>query len=455
LSDLAPRPHGRRRAAAAILAVATALITGTALADWLYPDISYREAQSDLRAALRDTVGHPDDARRLDTLGVALMRLGKLADAERTFRRVRELAPDDGAACASLGKLALFANRLGEAESLLTRAGTAGSAGVDEDLFAARYRAGEFASAADLAATLPSMQAREAKLRELATSGAYRTTWDGKPVEVPFKRAYPVPLVRGRINGKEVLLAIDTGAGELILDPSAAKSLNVRMMPGASVTFWSGRRVSVGEALVARLDLDRVHLEQVPAQTTSLHDFSLIVNPQGNRVDGIIGLELLRRFTPTLDYRHAKLRLGREPPAAKGEVHKVPFQVWGEHELTVWGSLNGGRSMAMVVASAVPECGIATVREVLDEVGVKTTTMSKLFKGPSKLFGGVGLLQANVPNVVVGSATVDRVGAWAGALEARELWWHGVRRDAMLSHDFLRRFRVTIDWTRGELLLEE
>jgi len=299
------------------------------------------------------------------------------------------------------------------------------------------------------------MQAREAKLRELATAGAYRTTWDGKTVEVPFKRAYPIPLVRAKVNGKDALLAIDTGAGELLLDPSSARALGVRAMPGASVTFWSGRRVSVGEALVARLELEGVRIEQVPAQTVALHDFSLIVNPQGNRVDGVIGLELLRRFTPTIDYKHAKLLLGREPPEAKGEVHKAPIQIWGEHELTVWGTLNGGRPMAMVVASGIPECGLATVRDVLDEIGVKTTTMSKLFKGPGKLFGGQGLLQANVPNVVVGGATEGSVGAWAGALESRELWWHGVRRDAMLSHDFLRNFRCTIDWARGELLLEE
>src|SRR5262249_54400372 len=149
-----------------------------------------------------------------------------------------------------------------------------------------------------------------------------------------------------------------------------------------------GRRVSVGEALVARLELQGIRIEQVPAQTTSLHDFSLIVNPQGNHVDGVIGLELLRRFTPTLDYKHAKLLLSREPPTANGEAHKARIQVWGEHELTVWGTLNGGRPMAMVVASGIPECGLATVRDVLDEIGVKTTTMSKLFKGPSKLFGG-------------------------------------------------------------------
>ncbi len=440
---------------AAGLAAGLALLASTARADWLYPDLSYREAQADLRAALRDTIGHSGETWLLDTLGVALLRLGKLDDAERVLRRVLEASPQDGAACAGLGKLALFADRLAEAESLLSRASAAGVREADLDLFAARYRAGEHARAADLAAELPGQQAREAKLRALAEEGAYRMEWDGAPVELPFRRAYPVPLVRARINGEEALLAVDTGAGELLLDPSAASRLGVHGFPGNSVAFWSGRRVSVGEALVQRLELGGIRIERVPAQTYSMRTFSMVVNPQSPRIDGVMGVDLLRRFTPTIDYRRAKLVLSREPPAPQGEVHRLPLQVWGEHELTVWGTLNGGRPMALVVASGVPQCGVAATRGVFDEIGLKQTPMSAVFKGTGRLVGGPGWAQVNVPDVVVDGAKVGRVAGWSGPLEERELWWHGVRRDGMLSHDFLRNYRCTFDWARRELLLEE
>ena len=117
-----------------------------ARADWLQPDVTYREAQLVLRMALRDTAGHSRDPARLDSLGVALLRLGRLAEAERIFRRSLKLLPRDDAAEAALGKLALFKDRLSEAESLLADAARSDAEAL-HDLFAVRkqcWLAGEY-----------------------------------------------------------------------------------------------------------------------------------------------------------------------------------------------------------------------------------------------------------------------------------------------------------------------
>jgi hypothetical protein len=49
----------------------------------------------------------------------------------------------------------------------------------------------------------------------------------------------------------------------------------------------------------------------------------------------------------------------------------------------------------------------------------------------------------------------DRVPGWSGALDAAELWRHGVRRDALLGGEFFRGRRVTFDWEKRELLVEQ
>jgi hypothetical protein len=54
----------------------------------------------------------------------------------------------------------------------------------------------------------------------------------------------------------------------------------------------------------------------------------------------------------------------------------------------------------------------------------------------------------------VGGLVRDKVAGWSGALDDAELWRHGVRRDAILSHDFFKGQRVTIDWERHELVVE-
>src|SRR5262249_25786120 len=141
---------GRRRSWRARAAMLALLLATPAVAEWLAPDPSYRDAQLMLRSALRDTVGRSGDAARLDTLGGALLALDRRDAARVAVARVRDLAPGDDAARAGLGKRALFDDRLGEAESLLAGpAATAADAAAD--LFATRVRRAEWAAAATIA----------------------------------------------------------------------------------------------------------------------------------------------------------------------------------------------------------------------------------------------------------------------------------------------------------------
>jgi hypothetical protein len=208
------------------LALAVVLVLGAGQpapvrADWLQPDPSFREAQLTLRLATRDTVGQPLTAPRLDSLAVAHLRLGNLDEAQRLFARVVALAPADEAAAAGLGKIALFRGSPARAESLL--APVAGRvAGATEDLLAARLRLGHWEAAAALADEA-GQPGRAALLRRLAEpGGAWKIQGTGT-IQVPWIRCWPVPIVKARLNGQSVLLAIDTGVADLILDPSAAR----------------------------------------------------------------------------------------------------------------------------------------------------------------------------------------------------------------------------------------
>jgi hypothetical protein len=179
------------------------------------------------------------------------------------------------------------------------------------------------------------------------------------------------------------------------------------------------------------------------------------VNPQSETVAGVIGIELMRRFTTTLDYREQKLEL--QPlgaPLPAGGL-KVPFELWGVNELTVYGTLSGGRRMALVVQTGVPACGVGAPPEVLQEVGVKPGALSRLAKGAGQYLQGRAWASCVVPAVTVGPIAKDRVACWQGAFDSAELWRHGVRRDALLSSDFFRDTRFTIDWNAQELVFEE
>ncbi len=427
-----------------------ALVAGVAAADWLSPDASYRDAQAQLRAAQRDTAGHGDDVARLDTLATALLRLGRLPDAKRVFARVLDAAPNDAAARAGLGKLALFADDLPRAESLLVGAGETGEARAD--LYATRLRRGDWRAAAELAPEVND-EGRLPLLEALTEQPPSAPT--GTPGEAWLERIWPAPLVRVKLGGTQVWMMVDTGTPGLLLDPVTLRQNGVRALPGQRLANWDGTRVAVRNAIAPRLEIAGLTWTGVPAGVVSLHRLSLHVNPQSVPVVGVIGLSLLRGHDVTIDFKARRLRFAPLGTTAQDAGLRVPFESWGEDGLTVWGSLGGGRRMAMLLATGLPEAGVGAPDVVFDELGLKPGGVSRLVKGAGAWLQGRPWAQVGVPNVMLGTVAFESQPGWAGAMDALELWRHGVRRDALLGPGILRGRRMTIDWTRRELVFAD
>ena len=132
----------------------------------------------------------------------------------------------------------------------------------------------------------------------------------------------------------------------------------------------------------------------------------------------------------------------------------MPFELWGESELTVYGTIGGGRRMAMVIQASIPGCGVAAPREVFEELGIKPGMVSRMVKGAGRALQGRGWSAVSVSTVAVGPVVKDKLDGWSGAFDSTELWRHGVRRDAALGGDFFRDWRMTVDWEKQELVFE-
>jgi predicted aspartyl protease len=440
------------RRAAAVLAVA--LAAAPAGADWLQPDASVREAQFVARMAARDTTGRGDDPARLDSLAIARFRLGEFDAAAGLFRRVLELAPGDDLARAGLGRIALFRDRAAEADSLLAAVAVP-DASVRADRFAAAVRLGRYAEAAASAAEV-GQAGRAGLLNRLAESPPYAIAAGPGEETIPLARTFPTPLIKVMLNGERVLMAVDTGASDLLIDDVAFRRLRLPAAGGEYSTFWMGSRVTVRGALVPRIEIGGFRIENCPAGVLNLGRWSREVNPQYERVAGVIGLGLLRRFTPTLDLGGRVLVLRRAgAPVAAAAAQRVPFELWGEAELMLRGSIGQGRPMAFVFASGLPGGALGAPPTVMEEVGVKPGPVSRARTGLGALLQGRAWAPVRLPAVAVGPVARDRLSGWSGALDPVELWRHGVRRDAVLGGEFFRGRRVTFDWAERVLLVEE
>lgn len=453
---MTPRPRSGVVRAAVLAALALAIGVSPAAADWLAPDASWRDAELAVRLAEHDTTGQSGNAARLDSLGAALLRVGRFDDAAPVLLRALALSPGDVTAHAGLARIALWRDdALGVAESLLTPVAAADD-GARADLYAVRIRRGAYAAAADLAERVDD-GGHAPQLRALAEAHDVCTLQAGPEVALlPFARAWPVPLVRVRVNGQSVLMAVDSGVGDLIVDESAARRARVDLMPSQRQVLWDGSRIAARNAVVAHLALGGMQLERVPATVVNLHRWSLVTNPQGETVGGVIGLNVLRLFRPTLDWRAQRLELARpgRPWKPPGAALEVPFQIWGVSELTVFGRIGGGRRMAMLLATGLPGCALGAPETVLEEVGLKAGAFSRAMGGAAGRIGGQSWPQVTVPAVSVGPLSRDHVIGCAGALDAGELWPYGVRRDAVLGGEFFRGRRMTFDWERHRLVIE-
>ncbi|MBI5171138.1 MAG: aspartyl protease family protein [Candidatus Eisenbacteria bacterium] len=443
--------HGMRLAALTLAGALALGLAGAARAEWMQPDPTWREAQQALRDAARDTAGHAADPARLAALGAVQLRLLKFADAEKSLTRVLELQPGNATALAGLGKLASFRGRDAQADSMLVLAGD--FEGAVRDRYDLAVRREDWKGALALAGKLEDEAGRVAQLEALAETPAAEIEHAGDGVAiVNFERAWPVPLVKAKLNGQAVLMAVDLGATEMLIDPSAARLCRVSSPEGERSIVWMGGRLSARNGVLASVTLGGVTVRNLPAAITSLRKYSLSVNPQGVPIAGVIGLPMLRRLGFTMDYRQNRLEIGKSTPPAPAGAVRVPFEMWGVGEMVVYGSVNGGRKTALQVGTGLPDAGIGGAAEMFEEFGMKPGKLANAVRSIGAMLQGRPWSRVTAPTVALGSVVADKVPGWSGVVDVQEFWRHGVRRDGLLGPAFFRDRRVSVDWEKRELV---
>src|SRR5262249_16274740 len=146
-----------------------------------------------------------------------LFGFGKFTEADAAYRALSLKDPKNVHAILRLGELALFSNRLSEAESRLQEVLARGPENKQAKklLAEAFYRQDDFDRAAKLLGELK-QDVRAAQLASFRGQHAYAHEMPaGGPVTLPFVVTDPLPIVRAKVNGgEEVNFVIDTGAPE-------------------------------------------------------------------------------------------------------------------------------------------------------------------------------------------------------------------------------------------------
>jgi aspartyl protease len=127
------------------------------------------------------------------------------------------------------------------------------------------------------------------------------------PVKVPIRLYWGyVVIVEGSIGNLHKLnFQVDTGAYPSVLDQKIAQKLGLHEQAGR--VNLSKKSVETRLVVLPSLLLGPVHAESLPVLT---QDLSFLQKVLGHKVDGIVGLDVLRETSFTINYRTKEMLFG-------------------------------------------------------------------------------------------------------------------------------------------------
>lgn len=273
-------------------------------------------------------------------------------------------------------------------------------------------------------------------------------------VSVPFRLDANNPFIDVLVNGSGPHnFLLDTGSPVTALDRGLVERLGLEIEPAGMASGMGGDSVPAGRVEGVAV---RVNGEEAAPDGAWVLPLDSLMSPAANRtVDGIIGYPFFRDRVVELDF-----------PGGYVRVHDPgPFRyAGGGHRLEM--AVSGGWPLLEGVAD-LPGLGPTPV-ELMVDVGsrgnvlfttpfVRRHRIEEFLQDTARATVGMGIggagsfLLAHIDGLQLGSLWVPDVVAGfstGGALAFTQF-------DGILGTGVLGRYRVILDYTRGELILEE
>ena len=378
---------------------------------------------------------------------------GKFDEARGLYQAVPASSPDHELALRRLGAIALYENRLDDAEQQLKLAlARDGSDTRAQSLLAeSASRRGDFMAAAAwlIKAGRPE---RATAFSAFGQSRPYRIASPGAEARIAFVQTDPLPAVQGNVNGVEGLFLIDTGANEIVLDPAFASTAGVTANGGGNGTFAGGKTASIAYGRIAKLSLASLDVSDVPAVLLSTKGFADAAH--GKPVAGVIGTAFLSRFLATIDYPAGTLTLEprNAPPPHADSLIAVPFWLVGDHIIVAHGTLNGGAEQLFFVDSGLAGFAFAAPASTLQGAGIAIPVPKP---GSSSEVGQSASAPFAIDALTLGDLHAKNLTGLYGPFPPPLENGLGVHLAGIVSHAFFRPYAVTLDFTRMKIYVRK
>jgi predicted aspartyl protease len=272
-------------------------------------------------------------------------------------------------------------------------------------------------------------------------------------VKVKFRLAggaQPLILLPVQVNGDGPFeFILDTGAGTSLLSSDLAKKLKIKII-STKEGQSAGGKISVSLAKVDSLAVGQAKLDDVDV---GIVDLTHIGNTIGTKIDGDVGYNFLKHFRITIDYHDCEIRLDeprRIQRLGRSSKAEVPMRLasLAKPLLLVDVHANGHGPFQFAIDTGTSTTAIAP--ELAQQLGLKSSPVGPLTTGGAQVNVTAGTLES----FKVGRAGVDDLVVVAADFFATLSQAVGAKLDGIVGYNFLRNFRVVMDYPSEKFRLE-
>ncbi len=267
--------------------------------------------------------------------------------------------------------------------------------------------------------------------------------------EAPFRQHRPMPVIAVKVDGEEdALLALDTGAGETLLDTGLADRLGLSLGEPTRALFAGGMPAEVRYAAVDSIAVGDVELGPLPVQVMDIQaTLPGFFGPHG--VDGMLGIQALWQHDVVFDFPDGRLVL--LPQGRLGTTPGNSTRCWlaGESHLVARGSLNDYSLMWFL------DSGMVGFECLLPEATVAAWRLP-VSRGTHEAWGGGGVVEVHALRAerlcLGGICRRDVTGVVMPQFPLETAY--GFHLGGVIAGDFLGHFRLEIDFRRMAFRLQ-